>query len=130
MLVDPVMLPRPSNSFLLLFLLLIIQTQTPSVSIGVVTLQFAQPRLYSSGLTYQGMRFSSYQRNRTLLLVFTRGVSLGSPLIQVSFGSVDATVYNAGFSLKRFTYAISLIHVAKAGLSCQEILCDTERVFS
>jgi hypothetical protein len=66
------------------------------------------------------MRFSYYQGNRALLLVLMRGVSLGSPLIQVSFRSVEATVYDASFLFKRFTDPISLIPVAKAWLPCQE----------
>lgn len=86
--------------------------------------------LYSPGLTYHGMRFSSDQGNRTLLLVFVRGVCLGGPLIRVPFGSVEATVYNAGFLLKRLTHPISLIDVAQAWLPCQETYCMTfEKVF-
>lgn len=81
-------------------------------------------RLDSSGLTYSEMRFSCYQGNRTLVLVFISGVSMGSPLIQVSAGSVEATVYEAGFLLKRFTYPISLKDIAQAWLSCQRISYD------
>lgn len=87
-------------------------------------------RLYSAVLTYHGMRFSNDRGNRTLLLVFMRGVCLGGPLIHVPFGSVEATVYNAGFLLKRLTHPISLIDVAQAWLPCQETYCMTfEKVF-
>lgn len=82
-----------------------------------------------SVFTYHWMRFSCYQRSRTLLLVFVVGICLGSPLVQVSFRSMEATVYDAGFLLKRFTNPISLIPVAKAWLSCQEICMTFEGFF-
>lgn len=79
-----------------------------------------QPWPHSSDKTYHWMRFACYQGNRTLLLVFMVGISLGSPLIQVSFRSMEATVYDASFLLKRLTNSISLMPVAKAWLPCQE----------
>ena len=101
-------------------------TKTPKLS-GKVHLtvnqtnNFVYPWLV---LTYHGMRCSSYQGNRTFLLIFMRRKSLGSPLIQVSFGSIEATVYNAGFLLKRLTYSISLMYIAQAWFPCQETLFD------
>jgi hypothetical protein len=67
------------------------------------------------------MRFSCYQGNRTFLLVFMVGISLASPLIQISFRSVEATVCDDAFLLKIFTNPISLIPVAKAWLPCKNM---------
>ena len=83
-----------------------------------------KPEESSLGLTYHGMRFSRYQGNRTLGLVFMSRVSLGSPLIQVPVGGIEAAVYKAGFLLERLTYPISLKYVAQARLPCQNMPYD------
>lgn len=56
----------------------------------------------------------------TLLVTVMGDGDVGSPLIQEAFGSVNATVFDAGHLLKLLTYSITIVEIAPAGFICQE----------
>lgn len=58
--------------------------------------------------------------SRTLLVTVMGDRDVGSPLIEEAFGSVNATVFDAGHLLKFLTYSITIVEIAPAGFICQE----------
>lgn len=56
----------------------------------------------------------------TLLVTVMWDRDVGSPLIEEAFGSVNATVFDAGHLLKFLTYSITIVEIAPAGFICQE----------
>lgn len=56
----------------------------------------------------------------TLLVTVMWDRDIGSPLIEEAFGSVNATVFDAGHLLKFLAYSITIVEIAPARFICQE----------
>lgn len=55
-----------------------------------------------------------------LLVAVVGDGDVGSPLIEEAFGSVNATVFDAGHLLKFLAYSIAIMEITPAGFICQE----------